>query len=411
MMGQAPIGSGLGYASGGSAADTWKQAFCEKNLKPEYVCDKPYLLGYQNTYQHRGLTPLKHIYPSTISSYADGGLQICGSICYSPSNQKKKKDRQSGGLSSMKSDAAFAAQQAQGEANSKSLANMGETVGNSIKSLLSQPPMFVQLMQSVLGPQGLGIGIGSMPGAPGTAAGYGGTATGGISGLGFTNNAPTGQTPADSGSGEAGMNAGQGGRGAPTGESVSNGEGTGMTGGNAGTGPGPGAGNAAGTAGVGANGYATGGLPHQYKAAAPKGHNPEFITGLTGYYACGGGTGQSDDIPAMLHDGDYVMDAETVSALGDGSSKAGKHVLDGFRTQIPHKAEGGSNPVPAKIADGEYVFPAAFVTTLGGGDNKRGAEILDGLRTKLRAHKRGAPLDKIPPKAKDPIDYIKKAKV
>ena len=159
----------------------------------------------------------------------------------------------------------------------------------------------------------------------------------------------------------------------------------------------------------GIGGMATGGLPQKYAQAAPKGHNPEFITGLTGYYACGGGTGQSDDIPAMLHDGDYVMDAETVSALGDGSSKAGREVLDGFRTQIPHHAEGGTaNPVPAKIADGEYVFPAAFVTALGSGDNKKGAEILDGLRTRLRAHKRGAPLDKIPPKAKDPMDYIKK---
>jgi hypothetical protein len=155
-------------------------------------------------------------------------------------------------------------------------------------------------------------------------------------------------------------------------------------------------------------GHAEGGLPHKYAAAAPKGHKPEFVTGLTGYYACGGGTGQSDDIPAMLHDGDYVMDAETVSALGDGSSKAGMHVLEGFRKQIPHKAGGGSNPVPAKIADGEYVFPAAFVTSLGGGNNKKGAEILDGLREKLRAHKRGAPLDSIPPKAKSPIDYIKK---
>ena len=157
-------------------------------------------------------------------------------------------------------------------------------------------------------------------------------------------------------------------------------------------------------------GYAKGGLPEKYHAAAPEGHNPEFVTGLTGYYACGGGTGQSDDIPAMLHEGDYVMDAETVSALGDGSSKAGMHVLDGFRSQVPHHSKANGNPVPAKIADGEYVFPAAFVSALGGGDNKRGAEILDGLRTKLRAHKRGAPLDKIPPKAKDPIDYIKKAK-
>ena len=157
-------------------------------------------------------------------------------------------------------------------------------------------------------------------------------------------------------------------------------------------------------------GSAEGGLAHAYHAAAPKGHNPEFITGLTGYYACGGGTGQSDDIPAMLHDGDYVMDAETVSALGDGSSKAGMHVLEGFRHKVPHKEEIGKNPVPAKIADGEYVFPASFVTALGQGDNKKGSEILDGLREKLREHKRKAPLDSIPPKAKTPIDYIKKGK-
>jgi hypothetical protein len=157
-------------------------------------------------------------------------------------------------------------------------------------------------------------------------------------------------------------------------------------------------------------GLAAGGLPKKYKEANPDGHKPEFITGLTGYYADGRGTGQSDDIPALLHDGDYVMDAETVSALGDGSSKAGRQVLDGFRTKIPHSKAAGGRVVPAKIADGEYVFPAAFVTSLGGGDNKRGAEILDGLREKLRAHKRAAPLGKIPPKAKSPLDYIKKAK-
>ena len=157
-------------------------------------------------------------------------------------------------------------------------------------------------------------------------------------------------------------------------------------------------------------GLAAGGLPAKYHEAAPEGHHPEFITGVTGYYACGGGTGQSDDIPAMLHDGDYVMDAETVSALGDGSSKAGMHVLEGFLKQVPHKDVAGGNPVPAKIADGEYVFPAAFVTALGKGDNRKGSEILDGLREKLREQKRKAPVDKIPSKAKSPLDYIKKSK-
>ena len=156
---------------------------------------------------------------------------------------------------------------------------------------------------------------------------------------------------------------------------------------------------------------ASGGLPSKYTDAAPKGHNPEFVTGLTGYYAQGKGTGQSDDIPAMLHDGDYVADADLVAALGDGSSKAGAEALEKFRRQIPHQqsAEGGA-VVPAKIADGEYVFPASFVTAIGRGDNKAGAKLLDAMRQEIRAHKRSAPTSKIPPKAKSPLDYLKMVK-
>jgi hypothetical protein len=156
---------------------------------------------------------------------------------------------------------------------------------------------------------------------------------------------------------------------------------------------------------------AGGALPAKYTDAAPKGHNPEFVTGLTGYYAQGKGTGQSDDIPAMLHDGDYVADADLVAALGDGSSKAGAEALEKFRRQIPHQqsAEGGQ-VVPAKIADGEYVFPASFVTAIGQGDNKAGAKLLDAMRKEIRAHKRSAPTSKIPPKAKSPLDYLKMVK-
>jgi hypothetical protein len=159
-------------------------------------------------------------------------------------------------------------------------------------------------------------------------------------------------------------------------------------------------------------GLAKGGLPDKYAEAAPRGHKPEFITGLTGYYANGDGTGQSDDIPAMLHDGDYVIDADAVAALGDGSSKAGAQALSKFQSIVPHR-DGGpihGNPVAAKIADGEYVFPEAFVTALGGGDNKRGSKMLDAMREELREHKRSAPTSKIPPKAKSPLDYLKMAK-
>ena len=48
----------------------------------------------------------------------------------------------------------------------------------------------------------------------------------------------------------------------------------------------------------------------------------------------GPGTGRSDSIDAKLSDGEYVIDAEAVALLGDGSSKAGAAKLDQFRANI-----------------------------------------------------------------------------
>jgi hypothetical protein len=75
----------------------------------------------------------------------------------------------------------------------------------------------------------------------------------------------------------------------------------------------------------------------------------------------GPGDGQSDDIPAMLADGEYVIDAETVAQIGNGSTKAGAKALDEFRENI-------------------------------------------------RRHKRSAPVNKIPPKTKTLTSYLKKGK-
>jgi hypothetical protein len=78
---------------------------------------------------------------------------------------------------------------------------------------------------------------------------------------------------------------------------------------------------------------------------------------IRGFAVGGAGTGQSDDIPTMLSDSEYVIDADTVAALGDGSSKAG-------------------------------------------------AEALDKMRMAIRKHKRSASISDIPPKAKSPFKYI-----
>jgi hypothetical protein len=57
-------------------------------------------------------------------------------------------------------------------------------------------------------------------------------------------------------------------------------------------------------------------------------------------FARGAGTGRSDEIDAKLSDGEYVIDAETVAMLGDGSSKAGAQRLDQMREKIrSHKGK------------------------------------------------------------------------
>ena len=57
-------------------------------------------------------------------------------------------------------------------------------------------------------------------------------------------------------------------------------------------------------------------------------------------FARGAGSGRDDLIDAKLSDGEYVMDAETVSMLGDGSSKEGARRLEEMRKNIrQHKGK------------------------------------------------------------------------
>lgn len=72
--------------------------------------------------------------------------------------------------------------------------------------------------------------------------------------------------------------------------------------------------------------------------------------------------------------------------------------------------KGQSDKIPAALSDGEYVMDADVVSALGDGNNEAGAAELDKMRENVRKHKRAAPLSKIPPKAKKPEAYLKKEK-
>jgi len=60
----------------------------------------------------------------------------------------------------------------------------------------------------------------------------------------------------------------------------------------------------------------------------------DFAGGSGTHYVEGPGDGTSDDIPAKLSDGEYVMDAGTVSMLGNGSNEAGARRLDMLRENL-----------------------------------------------------------------------------
>jgi hypothetical protein len=66
-----------------------------------------------------------------------------------------------------------------------------------------------------------------------------------------------------------------------------------------------------------------------------------------GFAVEGAGDGRDDKIPALLSDGEYVIDAETVALLGNGSNKAGAQMLDKFRVNV-RKQKG------RKLARGEF---------------------------------------------------------
>jgi hypothetical protein len=78
-------------------------------------------------------------------------------------------------------------------------------------------------------------------------------------------------------------------------------------------------------------------------------HNPEFYSegGLSNRYVTGNGDGTSDDVPAMLANGEFVIPADVVSSLGNGSNDSGAAVLDEFLSTIrAHKQKHDPKELP-----------------------------------------------------------------
>jgi hypothetical protein len=77
---------------------------------------------------------------------------------------------------------------------------------------------------------------------------------------------------------------------------------------------------------------------------------------------------------------------------------------------VEGKGDGTSDDITAMLANGEYVFSADVVAALGNGSNKAGAEKLNEMVHSIRERARSAPPDKLAPDAKSPLEYLKSSK-
>jgi hypothetical protein len=85
----------------------------------------------------------------------------------------------------------------------------------------------------------------------------------------------------------------------------------------------------------------------------PDGHNPTFfseggLNSMENRYVEGEGDGTSDSVAAMLANGEFVIPADVVSKLGNGSNEAGAGVLDQFLKVVRKDANSNGEELPPK---------------------------------------------------------------
>lgn len=79
----------------------------------------------------------------------------------------------------------------------------------------------------------------------------------------------------------------------------------------------------------------------------------------------------------------------------------------GYLEDAAYGSGGQEDDIPAMLSEGEFVFDAETVSMLGDGNNDAGAAALEQMRRNIRAQKRDVPLNQIPPKAHAPEKYLK----
>ena len=74
---------------------------------------------------------------------------------------------------------------------------------------------------------------------------------------------------------------------------------------------------------------------------------------------------------------------------------------------VTGEGDGQSDDIPAMLADGEFVFPADVVAAIGNGSTKAGSDKLYDMMHGIRSHVRSAKPKDLPPEIKSPLAFLK----
>jgi hypothetical protein len=77
---------------------------------------------------------------------------------------------------------------------------------------------------------------------------------------------------------------------------------------------------------------------------------------------------------------------------------------------VKGEGDGTSDSIAAMLADGEFVIPADVVADLGNGSNEAGASILNQLLVTIRQDRHPGSDGKLPKDSESPLEYLKKSK-
>lgn len=160
------------------------------------------------------------------------------------------------------------------------------------------------------------------------------------------------------------------------------------------------------------NAYAMGGMPvptQPIMASAPIA--PAQTMGPRNPLATQNGFAIGKAIGQQLHASGTLKRIKSPKDAHQIGQEIGAHLASSTYSgdgQVPGHGTGQSDSVPARLSVDEYIVPADVVADLGDGSSKAGGQALDTMVKNIRAHKS---VKGFPPKARNPLSYLSKGAV